>query len=168
MHPSHIVFGLLATLINIVLLCPSAWAGSDRGLEAEDLLQGYSVARCLFSEGRLVLERDQQYVVLRQGDTLPGNSRVKVIRIAGDSAVLMEARATSGKAEHAGTIPERMIRISMDESGTVVFTLMSAQPPGGDASEVQEWAATMSAHAPSHEPAVSAGGSTGSSNGTGR
>ena len=101
---------------------PAAAAEGQSGRLA-DHLPGYSVARCAFPQGKLVLEHGDELHVLRQGDTVPGLPRVRVHEISDRRAVLFEAAigANSGSA-----VPHRMLKIDEAPDGTTRVTLLGA------------------------------------------
>ncbi|MCP3963204.1 MAG: hypothetical protein GY719_35640 [bacterium] len=139
--------GLLSGFLLLVL-APVTVAETPGKLA--DHLPGYSVARCLFPEGRLVLEREGELLVLRKGDTLPEMPRMKVLELDAEGALLGEA-AAAGAAVTTSAVPERMIKITQTPEGVIDVTLMTAQPPENEEVELLE-AGTVLAIGPDGEP----------------
>lgn len=125
MARNHAAWCLFAAFSLVVP--PPVATGGDLDWTFEDLLPGYSIARCLFAEGRLVLERGGEFLVLREGDKLPDRPRVRVLEIRDTYAVLAE-----GLAADVAAVPERMVKITRDPDGAVGVTLMSAEIPQAD------------------------------------
>lgn len=111
-----------ALVLAAGLAMPVAAADGHNGRLA-DHLPGYSVARCAFVQGKLVLEHEDELHVLRQGDTVPGLPRVRVHEISERRAVLFEAAigANSGSA-----VPHRVLKIDEAPDGTTRVTLLGA------------------------------------------
>lgn len=101
----------------------AAPAIAEGGGRLADHLPGYSVARCAFPQGKLVLEHDGDLHVLRQGDAVPGSPRVRVHEISERRAVLFEA-ATGDAGGSA--VPHRILKIDQAPDGTTRVTLLGA------------------------------------------
>lgn len=99
----------------------------------EKWLPGYRVARCMFPQGKLVLEHEGELVVLRPGDRLPGRPEVRVYAIDDEQAVLLESAAADGLAS---AIPRRILKVVPDPAGAVGVTVLSAQQPRADEAEL--------------------------------
>lgn len=131
--------GLLIGLL-LVAPVPRAIAESTGGLE--DHLPGYSIARALFEEGRLVLEHDGDFLVLRQGDTVPGRPRLKVLELNAKGALLAEAVAGAGALRQAA-VPQRMIKITQAPSGSLSVVLLKAELPESEEIDLLEHQMTL-------------------------
>ncbi len=126
----------LAVCLLAGMLKPALGESARRPVTLDDYLPGYSIARCLFAEGRLVLEHEGEFLVLRQGDTLPGRPRIRLLEIGGSQAVLMEAQVATPAT--AVAVPNRLIKIAKDPGGGVSVILVSAELPNGLEVEVVE------------------------------
>ncbi len=99
---------------------------AERGLGK--YLPGYEVALYLPAEGRLVLEHADEFLVLRQGDEVPGLPGVKLLFADRDGALLVDADAEGGGAEAS---PKRWFRLLAKEGGGVEVISISARPDEG-------------------------------------
>ena len=115
------------SLAGSLFLAPTPRAVAETAGKLADHLPGYSIARLLFPEGRMVLEHEGEFLVLRKGDTLPGMPGVKVLQLDAEGALLAEAAAFGEAAGSA--VPERMIKITQTATGTIDVTLLTARPP---------------------------------------
>ncbi len=117
-------------LLSCLLLLPVLPASAE-GPQArfEQALPGFKIVRVLWREGKLVLEQEGKLVVLRPGDSLPGQPLMKLVEVNERGAVLREAAAsvseTEETAETAGTavsassviMPNRLIKLERAAEG---------------------------------------------------
>ena len=116
--------------------------------QLEDVLAGYSLVRGHFERGRLVLRSGDDFVVLRQGDVLPGapgalEVEIEVLEISADRAVLRgrgshlreaaDSASKSSDTSEAGTVPvlvpSQLILIEPTETGSFTITVGSPNAP---------------------------------------
>ncbi len=133
---------LAGVLIGFLSLVSTPSSAAETAAELADHLPGYSIARCLFPEGRMVLEHQGELLVLRQGDTLPGNPRVKVLRLDAEGALLAAAAAAGAGGAHPA-VPDRMIKITQGPAGEIDVTLLSARLPQNEEPELLEAGRTL-------------------------
>lgn len=106
----------------------------ERGLP-----DSWGVARFLGAEGRMVLERGEEVVVLRKGESLPGRPGSRLEAIGPRNALLRDADLTKSSGEAT-----RWLLIEPLESGETRVTVVMKQAPkievpetGGEQSVVQ-------------------------------
>ncbi|MCG8456258.1 MAG: hypothetical protein MI919_08245 [Holophagales bacterium] len=94
-------------------------------------MPGFSIARCMFPQGRLVLEKGEELVVLREGDRLPGPEGFRVLEISRSRAVLARSAvgipAAEGSAVATVLVPETLILIELGPEGTTAVTVGTAR-----------------------------------------
>ena len=124
----------LAAGLAALTLAAFSWA--DPAVPEDPLekwLPGFSVARCMFPQGKLVLEHEGKLLVLRPGDRLPGRPEVRVYAIDEGQAVLLESAAADGLP---AAVPQRILKLVPDPEGAVAVTVLSAQLPRADETEL--------------------------------
>lgn len=100
-----------------------------------EALPGYSIARCMFPSGRLVLKRDDALVVLRQGDAVPGSEGdsegLRVVEISETRAVLASRwkLARQEDTETSVPVPGQIVMIDVTQDGSTLVTVGTAQAP---------------------------------------
>ncbi len=97
----------------------------------EEALPGFSIARVLWREGKLVLEHEGRFVVLRPGDRLPGRPLVELLEVGDGGAMLRDAAiARGGEAGAPVALPERLIKLARtpEGEGFSVVVLMASEP----------------------------------------
>ncbi|MEM8995368.1 MAG: hypothetical protein AAGF23_11315 [Acidobacteriota bacterium] len=110
-------------LLVLCVLSPAAVA--EAGDRLAEHLPGYEIARCAFADGKLVLERADDFLVLRQGDRIPGLPLVTVHEISPRRAVLFEA--ARGAAGEASVRPERIFKIDVEPDGATRVTVLTGE-----------------------------------------
>ena len=90
---------------------------------------GYEVARYLPVSGKLVLEKDGEFHVLRQGDDVPGLPGVRLASADRRGALLIEV--ADGEGAGAELKPKRWLRLVPDKNGGVEVISIVAQPDEG-------------------------------------
>ena len=103
-----------------------AWArpiqGEQNAHALDGFLPGYSVARCLFIDERLVLEKGEDLYVLRAGDAVPGQPTVRLLEIDERGATLVAAH----QSVHGQTTPDRILRLIPKADGGLEILSMSS------------------------------------------
>ncbi len=89
---------------------------------------GLEIARCMFPQGKLVLQHGEDFHVLRRGDAVPGEPGLRVLEITDRHAILIRGPKGSGPGD-APAIPDRLVKIEKKVDGEVTVTVMSANMP---------------------------------------
>ncbi len=106
-------------------------------------LPGLEIARCMFPQGKLVLQRGESFHVLRRGDAVPGEPGLKVLEITDRHAILIQGPRGSGPSD-TPAIPERLVKIEKRHDGEVTVTVMSARMPRVEGPQQQDDATVYS------------------------
>ena len=140
--PVSLLLTCFAVLTGSLLL-PAASSAEVSPPRFEEALPGFKVARVLWREGKLVLEHQGRFWVLRPGDGLPGLPLVKLVEINERGAVLRDASSSaqkeSAKAGQGGAaaaaaptlMPDRLIKLERipDSEAFSVVVLSATAPP---------------------------------------
>ena len=122
-------------LCSVLLLIPTVAFAEPSGLLSKHL-PGVEIARCMFPQGKLVLQRGEAFHVLRKGDPVPGEPGFRVLEITDHHAVLIQGPKGSGTGE-IPAIPDRLVKIEKGIDGEVSVTLMSARMPRAEGPQLQ-------------------------------
>ncbi len=130
---------LLPVLVCAFFSIPTlATAASDDTAPSRlsDVFPGVEVARCMFPQGKLVVQSGELFHVLRKGDSVPGQPGLRVLEITDRHAVLIQGpkgsgpvTSTSGESTAAVPIPDRLVKIEKKLDGEVTVTVLSARMP---------------------------------------
>lgn len=140
----------------VCLFTVFAPAGADTPVDGavSSHLPGLKVARCMFPQGKLVLQHGVDFHVLREGDAVPGDPGLRVLEITERHAVLIQGPKGSGPSA-TPAIPERLVKIEKKIDGEVTVTVLSARIPRMEGPEMQDEATVFSPWASDADAALS-------------
>lgn len=129
-YPCLVVF-LACTLISLPSFADPV---ADTGVvgRLSEHFPGVEVARCMFPQGKLVVQSGELFHVLRKGDAVPGQPGLRVLEITDRHAILIQGPKGSGPgstSEAAVPIPDRLVKIEKRPDGEVTVTVLSARIP---------------------------------------
>ena len=125
--------GRVTSIVVLGVSLTGSWAVAQTRAGLGKYLPGYEVARYLPESGRLVLEHQGKFIVLRRGDEVPGLPGVRLASADRRGALLVESAdgETAAAGDGVDLAPKRWLRLVPDKSGGVQVIAILAQPEEG-------------------------------------